>query len=196
MKYLFLDTSTTNLLVAIVINSEVVYFKNEECKQSMSTRLMPVIDEALNISKIKINEINKIFVCDGPGSFTGIRIGLTFAKTLAWTLEIPVVPLSTLEVMASHKASVALINARRGYVFAGAYNDLLEPIFNDKYVLLSEIKSDLPYVSYDELGIKTEVPKINILKVIKKHENDAGINPHSLNPVYLKQTEAEEKLNA
>ena len=195
MKYLFIDTSTTNLVVAIVINDNLTYFKNEVCNQSMSVRIMPVIDEALSVSKIKIGEIDKIFVCNGPGSFTGIRIGVTFAKTLAWTLNIPVVPLSTLEVMASGFASVALINARRGYVYAGGYNDSLENVFADQYVLLENIDIDLPFVSYDDLAVALETPKLDILKVINKHKNDEGINPHMLNPVYLKQTEAEAKLN-
>lgn len=195
MKYLFLDTSTTNLVVAIIINDEITYLKNEPCGQSMSVRLMPVIDEALKKSNLNINEINKIFVCNGPGSFTGIRIGLTFAKTLAWTLNIPVVPISTLEALASNHASMALINARRGYVFAGGYNDSLEPIYKDKYVLLSEIDTNLPFVSYDDLEVEVDIPKIDVLKIIKKHEKDLGVNPHSLNPVYLKQTEAEEKLD-
>lgn len=195
MKYLFLDTSTTNLVVAIIIDGKLSYLKNEPCGQSMSVRLMPVIHEALNSSELTVNDIDKIFVCNGPGSFTGIRIGLTFAKTLAWTLNIPVVPISTLEALASGCASMALINARRGYVFAGGYNDSLEPVYDDKYVLLSEIETNLPLVSYDEFDVNTNTPKIDVLKIIKKHENEDGINPHSLNPVYLKQTEAEEKLN-
>lgn len=195
MKYLFLDTATTNLVVAIVINNEVRYLKQEFCKQTMSEKLMPVIDEAFNISNIHINEIDKIFVTNGPGSFTGIRIGLTFAKTLAWTLNIPVVPISSLEVMASKNASMSLIDARRGYVFAGGYDDNLNVIYDDKYIKFDEIKTNLPFVCYDNLNINTNIPEIDVLKVIKKHENEKGVNPHSLNPLYLKQTEAEEKLN-
>lgn len=195
LKYLFLDTATTNLVVAIVINNEVRYLKQEFCKQTMSEKLMPVIDEAFNISNIHINEIDKIFVTNGPGSFTGIRIGLTFAKTLAWTLNIPVVPISSLEVMASKNASMSLIDARRGYVFAGGYDDNLNVIYDDKYIKFDEIKTNLPFVCYDNLNINTNIPEIDVLKVIKKHENEKGVNPHSLNPLYLKQTEAEEKLN-
>lgn len=195
LKYLFLDTATTNLVVAIVIDDEVRYLKQEECKQTMSERLMPIIDEAFKTADIQIKEIDKIFVTNGPGSFTGIRIGLTFAKTLAWTLNIPAIPISSLEVMASKKSSMALIDARRGYVFAGGYNDDLDSIYEDKYVKLSEVNMDLSFVSYDELEVDTLMPKIDVLKVIKKHENEEGINPHLLNPIYLKQTEAEEKLN-
>lgn len=195
LKYLFLDTATTNLVVAIVIDNEVRYLKQEMCKQKMSEKLMPIIDEAFKSTNIQINELDKIFVTNGPGSFTGIRIGLTFAKTLAWSLNIPVVPISSLEVMASKKASMALIDARRGYVFAGGYNDDLKAIYDDKYVKLDEINTDLPFVSYDEPSVPVTMPEIDVLKVIKKHENEAGVNPHSLNPLYLKQTEAEEKLN-
>jgi len=195
LKYLFLDTATTNLVVAIIIDNEVRYLKQEMCKQKMSEKLMPIIDEAFKSTNIQINELDKIFVTNGPGSFTGIRIGLTFAKTLAWTLNVPVVPISSLEVMASKKASMALIDARRGYVFVGGYDDELKAVYADKYAKLDEIKTDLPFVSYDELSVSTNIPEIDVLKVIKKHENEEGVNPHSLNPLYLKQTEAEEKLN-
>jgi tRNA threonylcarbamoyladenosine biosynthesis protein TsaB len=162
----------------------------------MSVRLMPVIDEALKNTNISLNELDKIFVCHGPGSFTGIRIGLTFAKTLAWSLKIPVIPISTLELLASSSKSIALINARRGYVFAGGYDDNLDNFYKDRYILLEDLPKDIPLVSLDKFDISVSKPDINILKVIKKHENEKGINPHSLNPVYLKKTEAEEKLGA
>lgn len=90
---------------------------------------------------------------------------------------------------------LSLINARRGYVYAGGYNDSLECIFDDKYVLLENIDKTLPLVSYDALPVQTSIPKIDILKIINKHKSDKGINPHALNPVYLKRTEAEENLN-
>lgn len=196
MKYLFLDTSTTNLVVAIVIDGKITYKYDEKTLNNMSVKLMPTIDEALTKSNISIKDIDKVFVCHGPGSFTGIRIGLTFAKTLAWTLSIPVVPVSSLEVLASKHASMALVNARRGYVYAGGYNNALDCIYEDKYTLLSEIKTDLPFISYDDLDIEVEMPAIDVLKVINKHKDETGVNPHSLNPVYLKQTEAEENLNA
>ena len=97
--------------------------------------------DTCNISPI---DLDKIFVVTGPGSFTGIRVGLTVVKVMAWTLKIPVVPISSLEVIASGTPSdnnVALIDARRGYVFAGEYNKRLNNIDPDRYILLSEIKN-------------------------------------------------------
>jgi len=70
------------------------------------------------------DEITKIIVVNGPGSFTGIRIGVTIAKVYAWTLKIDITTITSLEAMALSSKSnttykVPMIDARRGYVFAG-----------------------------------------------------------------------------
>jgi len=195
MKYLFIDSATATLVVAIVINGEIVYFYNRQTGKDMSSAIMPVIEEAFAKSKIKPENLDKIFVTNGPGSFTGIRVGLAVAKTMAWSLKIPIIPVSSLEVIASTPNTtnnIALIDARRGYVFAGIYDQDLNVIESDKHILLEDIATQGTFISYDDLdGLK---PKIDILKVIKKHENDNGENPHCVNPKYLKLTEAEENL--
>ena len=161
----------------------------------MSSSIMGVIDEAFQTSGIKPKDIDKIFAVNGPGSFTGIRVGLTVAKTMAWSLKIPVVPISSLELIASGTPSdnnIALIDARRGYVYAGGYDKELNNTFEDKHILLENIKEGT-FISYDDIENAVK-PNIDVLKVIHKHEKDKGINPHKLNPKYLKLTEAEEKL--
>ena len=196
MKYLFISSATTDLVVAIIIDGKIIYEYNNPCFQDMSKDIMPAIDEAFKVSKITPNDLDKIFVVNGPGSFTGIRIGLTVAKTMAWALKIPIIPISTLEMLASgtNKAVIALIDARRGYVYAGGYDENLTPFIEDKYVLLDELKDYKNFVSNDKFDFTVEKPIINILKLINKHEN-LNVNPHELKPKYLKNTEAEEKLN-
>lgn len=196
MKYLLIDSATATLVVAIIIDGEIKYCYNKEAGKEMSNIIMPVIEEAFNQTKISPKELNKIFVSNGPGSFTGIRVGLTVAKTMAWALNIPVVPISSLEVIAStytKENNIALIDARRGFVFAGGYDKNLNNIMEDQHILLSDIKIDGNHISYDNFDCKK--PNIDIIRIIKKHENDNGVNPHQLNPKYLKLTEAEEKLN-
>lgn len=196
MKYLFIDTATANLVVAIIINNKITYIHNEYAGKNMSILAMPKIEEAFKTSKIKPNQIDKIFVSYGPGSFTGIRIGLTIAKVMASQLKIPVIPISTLEIMASTNTSAvntAIIDARRGYVYAGTYDQNLNNIKPDAHVLLKKVNSNSTFISNDELP-NCQKPSIDILKVINKHKNEEGINPHKLNPNYLKLTEAEEKL--
>ena len=194
MKYLFIDSATTNLVVAIINEGKIAYIYDNNDGHDTSSKMMPVLSEAFENAGLKPQDIDKIFVVTGPGSFTGIRVGLTVAKTMAYALNIPIVPISSLEVMASCSGGTALINARRGYVFAGTYDEKLNVIYPDSYVLMSD-KLDKPYISYDEFEFTVEKPKIDVLKVIKKHENDVPVNPHTLKPNYLKMTEAEENFN-
>ena len=194
MKYLFIDSATTNLVVAIINEGKIAYIYDNNDGHDTSSKMMPVLSEAFENAGLKPQDIDKIFVVTGPGSFTGIRVGLTVAKTMAYALNIPIVPISSLEVMASCSGGTALINARRGYVFAGTYDEKLNVIYPDSYVLMSD-KLDKPYISYDEFEFTVEKSKIDVLKVIKKHENDYPVNPHTLKPNYLKMTEAEEKFN-
>ncbi len=196
MKYLFIDSASANLVVAIIINDEIKYIFDKQVGQDTSSIIMPEIAKAFKKANILPEDLNKIFVVNGPGSFTGIRVGLTVAKTMAWTLKIPIVPISSLEVIASgstDKINIALIDARRGFVYAGGYDQDLNNVYADKHILLADINLNATYISYDDLP-HTIKPHIDILKVIKKHENDSVVNPHHVNPKYLKLTEAEERL--
>ncbi len=199
MKSLFINTSTKQLIIAIVDDMEIKYLYSEENSNELSSKIMPIIDEAFTKTDLKPNDIDTIFVTNGPGSFTGIRIGLTIAKVMAWSLKIKVIPISSLELMASgYDLVVPLIDARRDYVFAGLY-DNLNSIIPDKHILLSEMldlvkDKNVTFVTQDSFDFETSLPKYDILKVIERHLNDEGVNPHTLNPNYLKLTEAEENL--
>ena len=193
MKYLFIYSATTNLVVAIINDGKIAYIYNNNDNHDTSSKMMPVLAEAFENVGLKPQDIDKIFAVTGPGSFTGIRVGLTVAKTMAYTLNIPIVPISSLEVMASGNGGTALINARRGYVFAGTYDNDLNNVYPDSYVLMNDSLAK-PYISYDSFDFETIKPNIDVLKVVKKHENDESVNPHTINPNYLKLTEAEEKL--
>ncbi len=195
MKYLFIDSATTNLVVAIINKGKIYYIYNNNDNHDTSSKMMPVLAEAFEKAGLKPQDIDKIFAVTGPGSFTGIRVGLTVAKTMAYTLNIPIVPISSLEVMASGNGGTALINARRGYVFAGSYDNELNNVYPDSYVLMIDSLTK-PYISYDSFDFETVKPNVDVLKVVMKHENDEPVNPHTINPNYLKLTEAEEKLKS
>lgn len=195
MRYLFINSATANLVVAILMDGKIIYLYDNNDDKDTSSKIMPVIDEAFKKSSITPKEIDKIFVVNGPGSFTGIRVGLTVAKVMGYSFDIPVVPISSLEFMCSgfDFNVMGLIDARRGYVFAGGYDKDLNCVYNDKYTLLNDISSNMKYVSYDNFDFEVLKPKFDLLKIIKKHEDDSIINVHSINPNYLKMTEAEEK---
>lgn len=200
MRYLFINTSTKKLIVAIVIDNEIKFQYCEDTSIDLSANIMPIIDEAFNKANLTPNDIDAIFVTNGPGSFTGIRIGLTIAKVMAWSLNIKVIPISSLELMVSgvnSKYVVPMIDARRDYVFTALYDNELNILMNDQYTLRDEFINKLSANEYVIVSHEFDYnePKYDILKVINKHKNDNGVNPHELNPNYLKKTEAEEKLN-
>lgn len=209
MISLFLDTSYYNFVLAVYKDTKQIYYKSEKGNNDLATKVLPYIDEAFTSLNMDINTVNKIFVVNGPGSFTGVRIGVTVAKTLAWALKCQIVPISEIELLSTtstdKKFIVPMIDARRGYIYSGMYNFELKTILKDKYISIEEMlekaakKSkidNVEFVSYDELEIDNLVrPNIEVTKIIEKHLNDKSINPHQVNPNYLKLTEAEEKLN-
>ena len=209
MITLFLDTSTTRLIVALYKDKECLFLENEEAKNDLSSRVLPKIKYALNKCELLVDDINKIIVINGPGSFTGVRVGVTIAKTLAWAKKIDIITISSLELMATTKVDteyiVPLIDARRDAFFAGMYDKKHNIIFNESYItrtaLMNKIKrhtskSNVSFISYTEISnLETILPEINIEYIIKKYSKKKTLNPHGVNPNYLKLVEAEEKLN-
>ena len=195
MMYLLIDTSLKYPTISIVNDNKILFLFHEEIDSDMSSKIMPIVDNGFKSINRNINDIDRIFVINGPGSFTGIRIGVTIAKTIAWALKKEIVTISSLELLATTnvetKYIVPTIDARRGNVFAGIYDKELNNIKEDKLINLEELEksidSNYTIVSYDLNNVE-----IDALKLVNKHKNDKGINPHKVNPNYLKLTEAEE----
>jgi tRNA threonylcarbamoyl adenosine modification protein YeaZ len=198
---LVIDTSSSHVTVSIINDNTIVHEFKKKIDNDIASKIMSIINMELTESDIDIKDIDRIFVVNGPGSFTGVRIGVTIAKTMAWALNIKVTPISSLELMATTQSNkkfiVPLIDARRGNVYAGVYDKDLNTVLDDKLISISEILRfetlDYEFVSYDEIkGIETIKPNTDILKIVNKHINDDGIIAHELKPNYLKLTEAEE----
>jgi len=194
MTYLFIDTANS-FIISIIKDNKIIYYKNDESNSDTSSKVMPILDEAFKSCNLNINDIDKIFVVNGPGSFTGIRVGVTIAKTIAYCLNKPLISLSELELLATTNTNsnyvVPIIDARRGYVFGAIYDKSLNVYFEDSHILLEELKTKLP----ESFEFINDSNNVDLIKIIKKHELDEAINPHELKPNYLKKTEAEEKLN-
>lgn len=126
MKILALDTATMSCSTAIIdggiIRAELTTINN----QTHSKHLMTMIDTVCTMSGIEMAEMDGFAVTIGPGSFTGLRIGISTIKGLAWSLGKPVVGISSLEALAWQSAPVPylicpLLDARKHEVYAGRY---------------------------------------------------------------------------
>ncbi|MBI5286315.1 MAG: tRNA (adenosine(37)-N6)-threonylcarbamoyltransferase complex dimerization subunit type 1 TsaB [Deltaproteobacteria bacterium] len=102
MKLLAIDTSTASGSIAIVEDGRLVAESTLHIKKTHAERLLPSLDHLLKVTDTSIEGINRFAVTVGPGSFTGLRIGVSTVKGLAWTLKKPVVGVSTLEALASN----------------------------------------------------------------------------------------------
>ena len=207
MKVLYVDTSSDYLYSGIVINDVLVSECQEKLGKDLSKEALPRIIGVFKKANITPKDLDKIIVVTGPGSFTGIRIGVTIAKTIAWSLNIPIVPISGLTAMAiSNKQegySMPLIDARRGYVYGALYDNNINFIVEDSHILLDElVKKCYDYrpitvITNNEIVTDYNVNRYepDILKIVTYFKNKEGLNPHMINPIYLKKTEAEEKAN-
>lgn len=139
---LAIDTSTNVLGVALAKDNTVIaeFITNEN--KNHSVRLMPAIDHILKEVNLTPKDLDRVIVAKGPGSYTGVRIGVSVAKALAWSLQIPLVGISSLELLAFngryfHGVVSPLFDARRGQVYTGLYrfqNDHIQLVEKDRIV--------------------------------------------------------------
>ena len=90
MKYLYIDTSSAYLYTGIVEDNNLLIEKKEFLEHNLSKESLFIVSKMFEEANIKVDDIDKILVVTGPGSFTGIRVGLTFAKVYAWAKNIPI----------------------------------------------------------------------------------------------------------
>ncbi|WP_242145843.1 MULTISPECIES: tRNA (adenosine(37)-N6)-threonylcarbamoyltransferase complex dimerization subunit type 1 TsaB [unclassified Bacillus cereus group] len=223
MKVLAIDTSNYVMGVSLIEGDTVIGEIITNLTKNHSIRLMPAVDQLLKECNVKPKELNKIVVAAGPGSYTGVRIGVTVAKTLAWSLQIPIVGVSSLEVVAANGANFQglicpLFDGRRGQIYTGLYTyekEQLTAIEDDRIVLIVDWLQILKEKKQPVLFIGNDVKMHQ--KTIVEHLGDQAIfapftksnprpselaflglqkeeqNVHTFVPSYLRLAEAETK---
>lgn len=129
MKILAIDASTEACSAALQINDNVIA-RFEVAPQQHSQKLLPFVDELLSEAELSLNQLDCIAFGQGPGSFTGVRIGVAITQGLAFGADLPTVGISSLAAMAQqaieqHQGSniVAAIDARMSEVYLGHYHN-------------------------------------------------------------------------
>ncbi len=206
MRILYIDTSSSYLYSGIVEDNKLLCEVQKEFGHELSKMALSEIAAMFEYAKLNPKDINKIIVVNGPGSFTGVRIGVTIAKVYAWSSNLPITTITSLEAMATSQDEktnlVPVIDARREYVFGAIYSSEEKEILKPQHIKIEDLEKELEklnnykIITNDEVKISGEkIPyKPNILKIVTKFQNKEAINPHNINPDYLKLTEAEEKI--
>ena len=192
MVTILLDSSNTNLSVGIARDNLLLECISYEAWQQQSEFMIPELNKLLEKYHVLKEEIEEVIVAKGPGSYTGVRIAITIAKTIATVLDAKLYAVSSLRVQKDCKnPSICLINARSGRSYIGVYegkNTLLadQIMKNDdvmKYIAEHPNYSVCGNVKY--LGI--EGVETNTIKEMLDLKNALeSINPLGLKPVYMK----------
>ena len=207
MKYLYLDTTSNFLYTGVVENNSLICERKVRFDKDLSTMALTTMVKMLEEKDIKPTDINKIILVNGPGSFTGCRIGITIAKTFAWSLSIPITTISSLEAMAlsneEYDFFIPVLDARRDFVFSGIYDKENNQIMKNQYVkksvletAINNMSDNFIFITNDDIQLNGPVINYdpNILNIVLKYKDKEVINPHFVEPTYLKLTEAEENL--
>ena len=178
---LFIDTHDEIITIALK-NKENIFVKTQESEYSHSIYTMPMIENIFKENDLNITDLEKVIVINGPGSFTGIRIGLSIAKTLAYALNIKINTLSSLTAYLvsnnTNNDKKAVIEDNKGFYVS---------VFDkDNNVVVEETYTEEDNYNYEEVE-----KKLDIEKIINYLENKETENPHFVKANYIKKIEVE-----
>ena len=179
---LFIDTHDELITVGLK-NGEELYLKTQESEYSHSIYTMPMIESLFKDNNLNVKDLKKIIVVNGPGSFTGIRIGLSIAKTMAYALNIDINTISSLTAYLisnnNGEKRRVVIEDNKGY-YISVFDE------NDNNTVPEFYSENDEYSEY-----KTVESKLDVNKIIDYCKDMKSENPHFVNANYVKKIEVE-----
>ena len=218
MNYLAIDTSTMISTVTIGDDKEILGDFNVNQSKTHSESLVPMIETLLDLLGMTIRDIDKFIIAQGPGSFTGLRIGMTVAKTLAQVEKKDLITISTLRAMAagstSERAKLTLIDARSTRVYGALYDSNLEEIIpenlyeiDDLAKMVNEKNLEIEmigllndrYFDKFEKAVKAPINLNNcigrsLIRLCQEDKPEAKVL-YEISPNYLRKSQAERELD-
>lgn len=183
MYTLYIDTHFINLVVGLFKNGELMdKLVLESNKHSENT--INLIKEIMDKNRIQIDDIKEIIVINGPGSFTGVRIGIVIAKIFGYAKNITVKEISYLQALALNYGEDVVVGIKD-------YNG----IFGGKFDKEHNLVGDYFYLSNKDIDsynkeIKLE-DNVDLNKVYQYLKDKEGVNPHTIKPLYVKKIEVD-----
>lgn len=224
MNILALDTSSSACSIALLVNNT-VKSQHQDAPMQQAQLILPMIDDLLKSEKIELNQLDAIAFGCGPGSFTGIRIATSIAQGLAYAMQIPLIPISSLAALAQAafvdlgwKNLFVAIDARIQEVYCAKYkansHGLVELIGQERVCSPSEIQCEVDSDEWSGVGNAwqiyvdkmtfhpqqtdfTQLPtaKAIIQLAIPRFEKQNWVNPRDALPVYLRDEVARKQKN-
>ena len=179
---LFIDTHDKNVLIILYKDGKIINKEDLETKNKHSEVAMPTIDKVLKTCSVDVSQLENIIVVNGPGSFTGERIAVTIAKTIAYALSIPVRTIDALTVLAlgvdGDKKVVALED--RNGAFVGVFDSSYNPVEALQYMNKST------YIQFKNNYNVNTIVDVDYERVYEYAMTLKELNPHEVKPLYIK----------
>lgn len=210
MKLLAFDTSNQPLSVALLEDDKTVADLTLTVKKNHSTSLMPTIDFLVAQAGWQPSDLERIVVAQGPGSYTGLRVAVATAKTLAYSLGIDLVGMSSLQALCDLEVGglvIPLIDARRQNVYVGFYEagQIVSPERHASLADVLDFAKSYPQVTFVGEAekfrpeIEEVLPQAQIVETLPSASllghlgrSQSAVDVHAFVPNYLKRVEAEE----
>ena len=217
MKILAVDTSSAICSVALLDDDKLIDEINLDNGRTHSENLMPLVDEIIRKNDLAVNDIEFIACCVGPGSFTGIRIGVSSIKAIAEVLKVKLAQVTSLETLAANveneETIVSLIDARNNQVYCGIFDkeynlkeealadDINEAInhikqYNGVVITGNGIEVHRELLEKELINVKFAEENRQLAKNVgkigyKKLKENAVENADTIIPIYLRKSQAE-----
>lgn len=217
MKILAVDTSSAICSVALLDDDKLIDEINLDNGRTHSENLMPLVDEIIRKNNLAVNDIEFIACCVGPGSFTGIRIGVSSIKAIAEVLNVKLAQVTSLETLAANveneETIVSLIDARNNQVYCGIFDkeynlkeealadDINEAInhikqYNGVVITGNGIEVHKELLEKELINVKFAEENRQLAKNVgkigyKKLKENAVENADTIIPIYLRKSQAE-----
>lgn len=202
MISLFIDTSLTNVSISVLKDNKILSIMEKEIPNMHSAYVTKFIKDMLDAAKIDANSIDNLLVVNGPGSFTGVRIGVTIAKTYGYLINKDIIPVSSLKslaISANKQANVmSIIPANKNSYYVGIYDSNLSELVPEACITKDEIaelcsKYD-PYIVSTASNVmgkhKINKQTLDIPKIVDYYKDKEKVNYYKLVPNYLKLPQA------
>ena len=198
MNYVAIDTSGKNLTIIAKFNGEIFSYFNADCGVNHSVSVMTELENLLNSAKMKLSDADFFACVVGAGSFTGIRIGVSTVKALAYANKKPVLSITSFDTLAYNIDSgkvLAIIDAKHDGYYVCAYNNGVAE--TAEYIAGAELSKYKQYkfISFEKIdGIKTEIVSVKdgLIRAIENKESELSNDINSLKPLYIRKSQAEE----
>ena len=190
MFSLFIDTHDALISLALYKDGKFVDKKQKESTMHHSDYIMPMLVELLNDNNITVHDLNEILCINGPGSFTGVRLGVTIAKTLAYTLNIKIKVATSLEMYAVSSDiegnKLAIIKDLKG-AFGGLFDK--DNNLNGEYFYMnnSEFNEYVEKNNFESIIVENNIDFNKIYDLFSTKQEEIA---HKVNPLYIKVIEA------